>query len=685
MRTEEETGMMENNYKNWRLETDGKQILWLWFDKANASTNTISPEVLNELSEIINGIENSSDLKGVVIGSAKTTGFIAGADIEVFTQLKDIPEAEQFIQLGLDVFNRLANVKIPTVAMIDGFCVGGGLELALACRYRVATSDGKTRLGLPEVLLGIRPGWGGSERLPALIGAVEGIKMILKGSTVNAKVAAKLGLIDAAVPKRQLTKAAEYYVLQKPAPHKPSFIQAVSNSAVARPLLAKMFLKNLRSQAKKEHYPALYAVVEHWRQYGIDFAASMQAQPQSIAKAVLDRSAQNLVRIFFLQERLKNAGKDLPFKAQHVHVVGSGTMGGDIAAWCALSGMQVTLQDREAKLLGPAIQRAQKLFKDKLKEKRLVQAAMDRLIPDVAGSGIARADVIIEAIYENLDAKKELFKLLETKAKANAILATNTSSIPLDEINNVLQQPERLVGIHFFNPVAKMRLVEIVQGNKTSETVAKQAMAFVRSLDKLPLLVKSSPGFLVNRALMPYLMEAVALVNEGVSPATVDKAAFDFGMPMGPVELADTVGLDVCLSVANNLTKHFGGEVPQQLKDLVAAGHLGRKTGKGFYTYKNGKAVKPAVNDVSRQDEITDRLILRMLNECMACLREGVVADGDLLDAGMVFGTGFAPFRGGPIQYIRQTGADDLKEKLADLEQKFGPRFKADPQWDQAV
>lgn len=376
-------------------------------------------------------------------------------------------------------------------------------------------------------------------------------------------------------------------------------------------------------------------------------------------------TSQNLVRVFFLQERLKSLGKGGNFKGKHVHVIGAGTMGGDIAAWCAVQGFTVTLQDREPKFIAPAIKRAYVTCKEKLKEDYLVQKAMDRLSPDVNGFGIGKADIIIEAIFEDLKTKQDLFKRLESEAKPSAILATNTSSIPLDEINSVLKNPERLVGIHFFNPVAKMLLVEVVKGEKTDATVLEKATSFVRKLDRLPLPVKSSPGFLVNRILMPYLLEAVALYNEGVPKTAIDKAMLEFGMPMGPITLADTVGLDVCLSVAKHLSQYYPNTtIPAELSTLVEQKKLGRKTGEGFYVYKNGKQVRPVETYDKPLKEISDRLVLVMLNEAFACLREDVVADGDLLDAGMIFGTGFAPFRGGPIHYAKSQGIHELFEKF---------------------
>ena len=674
-------------YQNWRLEEDAGQILWLYFDKQGTSTNTLDVEVMNELSSILTLLSNDTTHQGLIIASAKQNGFIAGADISQFNQFRDIDEATQLLRKGQKVFEQLEKLPMATVAMIDGFCLGGGLELALACRYRVAEDGDRTRLGLPEVKLGIHPGWGGTVRLPRLIGAPLALDLILNGRLVSGRAAAKLGIADVAVPKRHLVTAAKYYASSKEKPHQKTWFQKISNTKPARILLASYMRKKLREKISPLHYPAPFQVVDNWEWAGVDGSLPFEKEAKSCGRLFFSDTCQNLVRLFFLQERLKGLGKDSQFIPKHVHVIGAGTMGGDIAAWCALQGFQVTLQDREPKLIAPAIKRAYVLFKDKLKETYLIQKAMDRLIPDVYGDGIAKADVIIEAIFEDLVTKQNLFKSIEAKAKPQAILATNTSSIPLDEINSVLQRPERLVGIHFFNPVAKMLLVEVVKGKRTDPLIVDKATTFVRKLDRLPLPVKSSPGFLVNRILMPYLMESMAMLNEGIPAVVIDKAMLEFGMPMGPITLADTVGLDICLSVAKNLSQHFHNTVPQRLTDMVANGKLGKKSGEGFYRYdKNGKQIKPKASTYDKPlEEISDRLILCMLNESFACLREDVVADGDLLDAGMVFGTGFAPFRGGPIHYAKARGISELFAQYIKQCEARGEKPSDLKMWDAGV
>lgn len=671
-------------YQNWRLEVDEDKILWLIFDKHNASVNTINKEVMEEFNTILDTI--NKNYKGVIICSGKKSGFIAGADISQFKQFKSIGESVSLLKHGQAIFAKLESLPIPTVAMIDGFCLGGGTEMVLACRYRIAEDGIKTRIGLPEVKLGIHPGWGGTVRLPRLIGATQGLNLILSGHTVTGKIAAKLGLVDEAVPKRHLKHAAKYYILNHCKPHKPSLLQEYSNSKPVRPFLAAYMRKKLREKISPMHYPAPFDAINNWESVGVESQEAYDQEAKTCGRLFFSDTCQNLVRDFFLQERLKNLGKDISFSPKHIHVIGAGTMGGDIAAWCALQGMTVTLQDREAKFIAPAIKRAFNLYKEKLKEKHLIQKAMDRLIPDINGTGVLRADVIIEAIFEDLSAKQTLFKMLEGQAKPDAILATNTSSIPLNEISSVMQRPDRLVGMHFFNPVAKMLLVEVVSSEQTDPAVTEKVIGFTRKLDKLPLPVKSSPGFLINRILMPYLLESVTLLDEGIPAEVIDKAMIHFGMPMGPIELTDTVGLDVCLSVANYLGKFLNAKVPQKLIDKVAANQLGKKTGEGFYKYKNGKPIKKKeiVSDKTL-DEISDRLVLRMLGESFACLREGVVADSDLLDAGMVFGTGFAPFRGGPIHYAKSRGINDLFQQYVKLRQQHGEKTEQVEGWEERV
>jgi 3-hydroxyacyl-CoA dehydrogenase/enoyl-CoA hydratase/3-hydroxybutyryl-CoA epimerase len=493
-----------------------------------------------------------------------------------------------------------------------------------------------------------------------------------------------MGIVDHAVPERHMKTAALNLILDPPFPHRPGKLQAFTNHTWLRPLLAMILRQKVAKKARPDHYPAPYALIDVWKHHADDKRKMLRAEAESVAELITGPTAQNLIRVFLLQEHMKALAKGTKFLPRHVHVIGAGIMGGDIAAWCALKGMQVTLADQSPERISPAIKRAYTLFKKRLKKPRPVQEAMDRLMPDHRGLGVSRADIIIEAIFEDAGVKRALYKELEPRMRPDAILATNTSSIPLQELRSALENPGRLVGLHFFNPVAKMQLVEIVRDAETDTGVVSNAIAFARRIERLPLPVSGSPGFLVNRILMPYLLEAVELEAEGIEASEIDRQALDFGMPMGPVELADTVGLDICLHVAEILSEYMNTTVPQRLHDLVQAGHLGRKSGKGFYDYRKGKPVKAKTAPANQpENEIIDRMILRMLNEVVACLREKIVEEADLLDGGMVYGTGFAPFRGGPLHYIETVGANVIYARLQELEQQHGPRFRPDAGWEQ--
>jgi len=481
------------------------------------------------------------------------------------------------------------------------------------------------------------------------------------------------------VPQRQLKRAAVHTILNQPTPvhkRKTTLVDKALNSNLGRSLLSKYLRKQTKAIVNEAFYPAPFALIDVWQRFGNNREIMFVQEGKAVSALIASPTAQNLVRLFFLQDKLKAMGKVETTPIQHVHVIGAGVMGGDIAGWCALQGFKVTLQDQNMQVVASAIARSATLYGKILKrDPRAQQAAMDRLIPDLAGDGVAQADLIVEAIVENLDIKQGLYKSLEPRMKKDAILATNTSGIPIDELALVLKKPERLLGMHFFNPVSKMKLVEIVAGEKTDTASLERAFAFVTKIRRLPLPVKSAPGFLVNRILMPYLMEAIRMVVEGISPQAIDKAALDFGMHMGPVTLADKVGLDVCLAVAKDLEKISDDVVPEFLQTWVSEGRLGMKSGQGFYTYNKGKA-QGALSTSSEHGDIQHRLIMRMLNEAVRCLDEGIVADSELLDAGMVFGTGFAPFRGGVMAYIEQTGKKEIMATLKAMEKTYGPRFK---------
>lgn len=632
--------------QHWTLVRDADGYARLIFDKAGATANTLSAAVLAELGVALDQLDRDAP-KGLIIASGKANGFIAGADIDEFGQVRSEADAVALVKRGWDAFERLASVKYPTLAIVRGFCLGGGMELALACRYRVVVDEPGTRLGLPEVLLGIVPGWGGIKRLPKLAGAPAALDLLLTGKTIDARRAKTLGIADECVPLRIMENTARGMLKALPPPRRLGFPLSLTQNPLVRRFIASRARAQVAKRARREHYPAPYAILDLWVKHDGNALAAPPSDPASVPSLLKTPTAANLIRVFRLQERLKSLGKEGEFKAAHVHVVGAGTMGGDIAAWCALRGLTVTLQDQDALRLAPAIGRAAKLFTDRLKDPRRVRDAIDRLIPDVAGNGAARADVIVEAIFENLDAKRALFAALEAKAKPTAILATNTSSIPLEDIATAMADRSRLIGLHFFNPVPRMMLVEVVVGTQTRPNLVPPACAFVRQIDKLPLPVKSAPGFLVNRVLAPYLMAAMRCVDEGIAPETVDEAALAFGMPMGPIELADTVGLDICVAVGKMLTPDVSP--PKKLMALVEAGHLGRKTRRGFYDYATGKPAKQAAG--AMPPGLAERLVGPFVAEAKSALADGIVADAELVDAGAIFGTGFAPFRGGPLHY----------------------------------
>jgi 3-hydroxyacyl-CoA dehydrogenase/enoyl-CoA hydratase/3-hydroxybutyryl-CoA epimerase len=665
--------------RHWLRETDDQGVIWLGLDKQEASTNVLSADVMAELNDQLAEIE-TLEPKAVVVYSAKRNGFVAGADIKEFTTLSSPDQAYDLIRGGQQVMDRLEALPCPTIALLNGFALGGGLELALACRYRIMTDNPKAVLGLPEVRLGIHPGFGGTVRSVALVGVFAAMDMMLTGRNIRPKPALKMGLVDQIVPDRHLRRAAQMMAASPPRRHRPGLKDRLLGASLARPAVARLLEKQVAKKARRDHYPAPYAIIDLWRRYADDPARMYEAEARSIADLMCSPTSRNLVRVFMLQDKMKSLAAGRKDRFERVHVVGAGVMGGDIAAWCALRGLSVTLQDRAPEFVAPAVKRARRLFQKKLREPRLVQAAMDRLMPDVDGLGVERADVVIEAIFENAQAKQDLYRSLEPRMKRDAILATNTSSIRLEDLREALDDPDRLIGLHFFNPVAMMPLVEVIHTDQTPDEEIGRGIAFARRIDRLPLPCSSSPGFVVNRVLMPYMMEALMIGQEGVPLPLIDKAAEAFGMPMGPVELADTVGLDVALHVAKILGKAYGVQVPNELETMVEKKQLGRKTGRGFYEWKAGKPVKPDAEGQPPPD-LTDRMILPMLNEAVGVYHDRVVSDLDLLDAGVIFGTGFAPFQGGPINYARSRGVEHLLATMETLEARYGERFKPHDGW----
>jgi 3-hydroxyacyl-CoA dehydrogenase/enoyl-CoA hydratase/3-hydroxybutyryl-CoA epimerase len=676
----QEPGQEIGAWRHWKLRRDEDDVLWLVIDKSGASANTLSQEVLLELEDVLGKIEGES-AKGLVLRSAKPAGFIAGADVGELRDNKNAADIEARLTRAHAVTDRLDKLKLPTIAVIHGYCLGGGLEIALACDYRIAIEDAS--LGFPEVLLGLHPGLGGTVRAPRLINPIEAMTMMLTGRAARAGRAKALGLVDAVTQERHVRAAVRSAVAGELKTSRSKLLVSVFKLAPARAFAAKRMRTQARAKAPPDQYPAPYALIDLWEKHGGDAQAMQKAEIASFSQLVVGPAAQNLIRVFGLREKLKSL-TDGKWAGQRVHVIGAGAMGGDIAAWCAWRGFDVTLADTKPEPLANAMGRAAKLF-DKLSHRRIdVRNALDRLMPDLNGEGVASADMVIEAVPELLDLKRKVYAGIEPRMRPDAILATNTSSIPLEQLREGLQRPERLVGVHFFNPVSRMQLVEVVSHDKVAAEVLAAARAFLGRIDRLPAPVKSAPGFLVNRALMPYLMEAMVLFDEGVKRETIDAAAETFGMPVGPIELADQVGLDICMHVAETLKAGLERkmpDIPQWLRDKVAKGELGRKTGKGIYDWKDGKAVKDA-EVAAPTGEMTNRLILPMLDVCVACLREGVVADEDTIDGAMIFATGFAPFRGGPLHYARSHGVADITATLVRLAQRYGDRFWPDAGWN---
>ena len=653
------TTLEQTSFKHWKLTTDIDDVLWLSIDREGESANSLSLEVLSELGTIIDHVETDAPA-GLVLQSGKPGSFIVGADVREFDAQEDAEAATDGIIQVHRLFNRIEALPFPKVVIIDGFCLGGGLELSLTFDYRIASDVEHTRLGFPEIKLGIYPGFGGSARSVQQAGASNAMQLMLSTRNLRPRAARAMGLVDELVgPHGSLRWAARRAIKQGRKSKQPGQLTRLQNFGPVRSLMARMMRKQVASKANPAHYPAPFELIDAWEQCGDDPQRMMVEESERVGKLITGDVSKNLRRVFFLMERLKGFGKQTRIKVRRVHVIGAGVMGGDIAAWCVLRGMDVTLQDQEMKYIEPALARAKTLFKKKLRDRNKVTGAISRLTADVEGNGVGKADVIIEAIFEDVDVKREVFASIEPRMKDGAVLATNTSAIPLAEIASVLEKPERLVGIHFFNPVAQMPLVEVVYDENTDAGEVAKAAAFCGLINRFPLPVKSSPGFLVNRVLSGYMAKAMAMHLEREIPIEVlDKAAKSFGMPMGPVELADTVGLDVCMSVVTLLGGESAKKEAALLQEKVQAGELGRKSGKGFYVWEKGKP-KRAKLDTSQYalEEITETLLQPYFDACEAALADGVVEDADVLDAGMIFGTGFAPFLGGPLHYLKQKGS----------------------------
>ena len=677
---------MSTELRHWHREDDPQGITWLILDKADSRSNTLSADVLEELAKLLAGL-TSAPPRGVIVRSGKNGSFIAGADIGEFKALVDPEQTYELVRQGQQVIDDLAALPCPTVAMIDGHALGGGLELALACDYRVCAEEDRGTLGLPEVQLGIHPGFGGTARSVRLLGAPAAMDLMLTGRMLRPARARAIGLVDRVVPREQLRRAAREFIQRRPPKRRPGLMLRVLGLPGLRAAVAWRLRREVSKRASEAHYPAPYALIDLWQRHGGHGRRAIDAEARSIATLFATPTCRNLVRVFFLRERMKSLAPKSTPAPQHLHVIGAGVMGGDIAAWAVTQGLEVSLQDQDTAAIERALARAGEQFDRRYRTEPGRADARRRLRADPEGHAVPEADIIIEAIVERLEVKRGLFADLERSARPDALLATNTSSLRLEDIAESLEQPGRLVGIHFFNPVSRLPLVEIVHGRDTQSAVLERALAFTVAIGKLPLPCSSQPGFLVNRILAPYMAEAMSLHEEGVPLAVIDAAARSFGMPMGPVELADSVGLDVALHVAEILGAALGRSPPAALREKVEAGDLGRKTGRGFYRYRDGRKVDdPGRATVAgASEDLEDRLILPMVNEAVACHADGVVDDLELLDAGVIFGTGFAPFRGGPIQYARSRGLAATRARLEALAGRYGERFRPHPGWSALI
>ena len=684
-----------------RRHVTDDNICILTFDRPDSVANIFDRATMLELNAHLNVIACNSHLKGLVITSAKKSIFIAGADLTALAGAKTAEELRTMIELGQSVFNRIAALNIPTVAVIHGACVGGGYEICLACDHRIASSDKSTKIGLPETMLGIIPAWGGSTRLPRLIGLPKALDIILGGKTLAAKPALKCGMIDDIVPREYLVERACKKILKEGLrlrERKRPLMHALTGNALAASLISRKVEKQVLRKTRG-HYPAVLKALEVVTDgLSLSIDESLALERDAILELGPTEVCRNLIRIFFLQERAKKltgvAGDDKVKVApvQRIAVVGAGVMGAGIAQWASSRDLGVVLRDINQEAVAKGLAGIAKLYEQGVKRFALTKvearAGLDRIAPAATDVPLTNADIVIEAAVEKMDLKKQLFAKLDELAGPKTILATNTSALSISEIGAATKHPERVVGIHFFNPVHKMQLVEVIVGRQTSPEVVRRAVKFVQQIGKLPVVCKDSPGFLVNRILMPYLIEAGWLFERGARVEDIDECMLDFGMPMGPLRLIDEVGLDVCNHVATDLASKFSERMqsPQVLGKMIADKLLGKKSGKGFYLH-GGKGEESDVNpDIDRyhhdascaklsREDLRARMVLLMINEASRCLEEGVVAEAADVDFGMIMGTGFAPFLGGPLRFADFTGIPQIVNEMKQFASKGELRF----------
>jgi len=709
----------ENGHAPYRTRTilrtvDADHICTLTLDRPNTSANVLDRDVLLELDSHLDWIERAAALRGVVITSAKQNIFVAGADIHALAGLADerapgiLPGREPsvadgnclarnpagcrghalsaLIALGQSVFTRLSSLHLPTIAAIHGACVGGGYELALACSYRIASNELATKIGLPEIKLGIIPAWGGCTRLPRLIGIPKALDVILAGKTMPADRALKLGMIDEAVPRERLIEMARERILHPRAPHRPNL--RVSNNAVSAALIRNRVTRELANKTRG-NYPAPFEaldVITHGITRSVE--ESLEMEREAILRLAESNACHNLIRLYLLRERAKKPSPDVAGFSR-VAVIGAGVMGAGIAQCVSSRGPSVILRDVSLEQLVRGMANIASLYDEAVKRGHITateaQAGKDRIFAAATDLPLRDVELVIEAATEKLSLKQDIFRCLAAQVSPRTILATNTSALSVTKLAVVTASPERVVGLHFFNPVHRMELVEVVAGEKTAPEVLVRTAEFARRLGKLPVIVKDSPGFIVNRILMPYLAEAVRLFDNGAGAHEIDEAMLDYGMPMGPLRLLDEVGIDVAAHVVNTLAAHFGERVavPRLIDRMLGAKMLGKKTGFGFYDHAKDKPNHhlDVMRSVHRHahfthDELTHRMSLLMVNEAARCVEEHIAAGPEVIDFAMVLGAGFAPFRGGPLRYADTLGIPEvvtILEYYAAKDARFAP------------
>ena len=635
--------------QHWSVSVDAKNLCWLTLDVAGKSVNVLTHAVMAELGQILDWLDGQPTIAGLGMLSGKPGGFVYGADIAEFELLKTADDVLQHMQMVHGLFNHIESLGVPTIVGIDGIAVGGGLEIALTFDRLLTTASTKTKLGFPEVNLGILPGYGGSGRAYGRVGTAVATEMMMSGKPLSASAALAAGLIDQTVDDAadlHPTMAAWLTAQNQQKPPRQQRETAADQGALDE--ARAKFLNRLRA----DHTPAPFAIIDHVARHGHSAAAMSAGEMDIFPDLMVGSASKNLRRLYHLTDTVrKTARGDSAIK--NLHVVGAGVMGGDIAAVAAMSGLNVTVTDMNQATIGAAIDRAAHLFARRLKSDEKIAAATNRLTADPDGHGAAKADLVIEAVAEKLPVKQAVFAALEQVIKPDAILATNTSAIPLEEIAAALQDPSRLIGLHFFNPVPVLPLVEVIWSQHSNQDLVTRGMQFAGQIGKMPIRCQSAPGFLVNRALLPYMFKAVEAVAAGEDADQIDESLVDFGMPMGPIELCDQVGLDVCLDVG--MVLGIAPATEAVLREKCEAQNLGRKTGTGFYQWDGNRPIRPrAAVDVARMADIAAAMLAPMIEQCQQAVDEGVVDSADSADAGMIFGTGFPGFRGGPLHWSQQ-------------------------------